>query len=236
MIWPWSAYCRGHQPAEDVISRHHAIEPSLQRAQPAGSSSTLRAAHRGPRAAVRMKDVAVPAHAHVVDHVQRQRRQRLLGGGGEGHRRMDAPDLVGDHGAGSGARSENSRDTMWISCPRSASFWASDRSIAPARRGADRNVRRPVPTFMAAPPVGAPCCALCATRRDQSLVAAAQLAHAQVTAQQGDLLLAADAVARRRVGQLRQVLDDPPPAQPSPPLHALQVDQANVELARRRTP
>ena len=51
---------------------------------------------------------------------------------------------------------------------------------------------------------------------------------------QGDLVLAADAVARRRVGQLRQVLDDPAPPQPAPPLHPLQVDQPDVELAGGR--
>ena len=88
-----------------------------------------------------------------------------------------------------------------------------------------------MPTFMATPPIGARMARTLRHGVEEPLVTGTEFPHAEVMAGQGDLILAADAVARRRVGQLRQVLDDPSAAKPSPPLDALQVDQPDVELA-----
>ena len=50
---------------------------------------------------------------------------------------------------------------------------------------------------------------------------------------EGHTLRAANLFADRRPGQLGQVLDDPAPAEPAAVLHPLQVDELDVERARR---
>ena len=87
----------GHQPAKDAAARRQPLQAELQRPQPAREQKGLPRADGCPGTAVRLEEVAVPAGAHVVNHVQRQAHQPRLGRRGELQRRMDGMELVGDN-------------------------------------------------------------------------------------------------------------------------------------------
>ena len=61
----------------------------------------------------------------------------------------------------------------------------------------------------------------------------AKFRNSQVGSQEADFLAAAELLVGRHAGKLGQVLDDPSPPEPSPPLDPLQVNKADVELTRR---
>ena len=99
---------------------------------------------------MRLENVAVPAHAHVVYHVERQTDQRRLGRRGKLHRRMDGRNLVGGHGQPASLVGELPRDDVdfvsafgefwtkrWVHCSR------------PPRSGSKRSTTSP--TLIAAP-------------------------------------------------------------------------------------
>ena len=143
MIWPRSAYCRAiswRKTRQRGVTRCSA---ALQRPQPAREQEDLPRGHGSPGPAVRLEDVAMPAHAHVVDHVQRQARPASP----RPPRRTPAAngpaDLVGDDGQRPRLRGELPRDDVDFVSALGQFLGRSDRSIAPGRRGADRSVRRP---------------------------------------------------------------------------------------------
>ncbi len=92
-----------HDAAEAAMPRQPAVHLMFQPAEPPGQQQKFALAQRGARAAVRLEDVAVPAGAHVVDHVQGQGLQGGPHRRGEGQRRPVAADGVqGDGQAGGG--------------------------------------------------------------------------------------------------------------------------------------
>ncbi len=112
MIWPRSAYCRAINWPKTRPRGESRCRASFSGRSQRGSKRTFRAAAEAHEPAVRLEDVAAPAHAHVVNHVQRQGRKRRLRGGGELQRRMDGMHLVGDDGQPLRLRAELPRDDV----------------------------------------------------------------------------------------------------------------------------
>ena len=56
-----------HERVKRAMPRQHPVRHPLQPAQPCRQEEQLALGAGGHRSAVRMEDIAVPAHAHVVD-------------------------------------------------------------------------------------------------------------------------------------------------------------------------
>ena len=96
MIRSGSPILPGHQAAKGMIARQGADHPPLQRSQPRRQQLQPMLPHRQARAVLGLHDVAVPAHADVVNQIEVERAELLLGGHGAADLRVDPAQAMGD--------------------------------------------------------------------------------------------------------------------------------------------
>ena len=85
---------------------------------------------------MRLKDVAIPADAHVVDQVEFQGPQFRLGCLGEGTSRRGSLQPMRDNRQAEGRGSKAAGNQHELRDPGAPSAWRTDNSSAPARRAA----------------------------------------------------------------------------------------------------